>query len=544
MTSQPSRGCGRRPRASRRAGGRGHRVAVTLAAIGLVAVGASAASASVPTVETKLVASDGAESDRFGMSVASGGGAVAVGAPDDSDNGLRSGSVYVLKATRDGGWTETKLTASDGANEDLFGLTIAMDGGRLVVGAPKDDNSTGAAYVYEPDGAGGWHETKLTASDGFFGRGFGWSVAAGDGRVVVGMPGDIITGGSFDLGAAYVYESDGAGGWTETKLTASDGDGDDDFGTSVAVADGRIVVGADRADGNELYSGAVYVYEPDGVGGWTETKLTASDAGQGDALGQDVSVADGLIVAGAPGRDTGLARTGAVFVFGSDGAGGWEETELTPSDGAKNDDFGWSVSGGDGRIVVGAPRDDDSGSSSGSVYVFEPDSTPPVLTAPDQVVVEADTIAGASSVVFTVTANDDVDGVVVPECVPPSGSAFPLGTTTVQCTATDAAGNSATTDIDVTVTVPAGPVGIGVLVDGVEDLGLPAGVANGLTGPLSQAERLLDDENPANDGAACAKLAQFLQQVDAGATDGTLTTAEADELTAFGEALSEGIGCG
>jgi probable HAF family extracellular repeat protein len=96
-------------------------------------------------------------------------------------------------------------------------------------------------------------------------------------------------------------------------------------------------------------------------------------------------------------------------------------------------------------------------SSTTSTGVFHPvlwnpavDTTPPLITVPADITVNATTPAGAN-VAYTVTATDDVDGPVPVTCAPPSGSTFPIGTTQVDCTATDAAGNAASASFTVHV---------------------------------------------------------------------------------------------
>ena len=77
------------------------------------------------------------------------------------------------------------------------------------------------------------------------------------------------------------------------------------------------------------------------------------------------------------------------------------------------------------------------------------DITPPVVTVPNYI--EQQTKGDSMIVEFTVTATDDIDGSVTPICVPVSGSEFPIGNTTVECTATDAAGNTSTKTFSVTI---------------------------------------------------------------------------------------------
>ena len=107
------------------------------------------------TETAKLTASDGVADDKFGTSVAVNGATVVVGATQDADMGSKPGLAYVF--TKPGaGWataTETaKLTASDAAADDEFGISVAIDGDTVVVGAHKDDDNgsdSGSAYVFD-----------------------------------------------------------------------------------------------------------------------------------------------------------------------------------------------------------------------------------------------------------------------------------------------------------------------------------------------------------------------------------------------------------
>jgi phage-related protein len=156
----------------------------------------------------KLTASDGAVNDNFGFSVAMSDERIVVGAyRDNDDNVLNSGSAYVYDL-ENGVWQETqKLTASDGAENDRFGLGIAMSDERIVVGAfsfDDDGNNSGSAYVYDLED-GVWQETqKLTASDGAENDRFGFSIAMSDERIVVGAYLDDDNGNN--SGSAYVFE--------------------------------------------------------------------------------------------------------------------------------------------------------------------------------------------------------------------------------------------------------------------------------------------------------------------------------------------------
>ncbi|CAK0879735.1 unnamed protein product [Prorocentrum cordatum] len=181
----------------------------------------------------KLVASDGAAGDQFGRSVAvsSDGARVVVGAFYDDDQGSTSGSAYVLDGTT--GERLLKLVASDGAAGDQFGYSVAVssDGAIVVVGASGDDeqgSSSGSAYVL--DGTTGERLLKLVASDGADFDQFGYSVAvSSDGaRVVVGSAWDDDQGPQ--SGSAYVFGEE-----TTTATTTKTATTTTDTGTSSAT---------------------------------------------------------------------------------------------------------------------------------------------------------------------------------------------------------------------------------------------------------------------------------------------------------------------
>ena len=120
----------------------------------------------------KLVPSDGAALDNFGLSTAISGDTVVVGARGDDDDvtGVNSGSAYVF--VRSGTtWTqEAKLTPSDAAAGDAFGVSVAISGDTVVVGAHGDDDDvggpdSGSVYVFTRSGLTWTQEAKLTASD-------------------------------------------------------------------------------------------------------------------------------------------------------------------------------------------------------------------------------------------------------------------------------------------------------------------------------------------------------------------------------------------
>ena len=351
----------------------------------------------------RLTSSDGGGA--FGNSVAVDGDTVVVGDTGDSND---TGAAYVF--TKPGaGWataTETaKLTASDGAGGDEFGYAVAVEGDTVVVSAYGDDDGgpgSGSAYVFTKP-ATGWTSAstaaKLTASDGATNDRFGKSVAVDRDTVVAGAWRDDDNGSN--SGSAYVFTKP-ATGWTSTstaaKLTASDGDADDEFGYSVAVDGDTVVVGAWVDDDNGPYSGSVYVFEKPVSGGWVTAtegdKLTASDGVTGDWFGGSVSLDGDRLAVGASGDDDNGSRSGSVYVYKRQ-SGAWSRIDkLTASDGATDDEFGISVAVDGDTVVVGAHWDDDNGSKSGSAYIY---------AAPDWAAIPDSAAGATNSTSYTVT---------------------------------------------------------------------------------------------------------------------------------------------
>jgi len=327
--------------------------------------------------EAKLTASDGAASDWFGTSVSISGDYAIVGASGDDDSGVGSGSAYIFK--RDGTvWSEQdKLLASDGAADDAFGVSVSISGDYAVVGASGDDdngNLSGSAYIFRRDGTIWGEEAKLTALDGAIYDFFGSSVSVSGDYAIVGAYCDDDNG--IESGSAYIFKRDGAVWSEQAKLTASDGAEDNYFGFSVSINGDYTIVGAYADDDNGDLSGSAYIFKRDGAVWSEEAKLTASDGAAGNWFGCSVSVSGNYAIVGAWGDGDNGLNSGSAYIFKREGAVWGEEAKLTASDGAAGDYFGAFVSISGDYAIVGASGDDDNGSGSGSAYVFAmcPDS--------------------------------------------------------------------------------------------------------------------------------------------------------------------------
>ena len=267
--------------------------------------------------------------------------------------------------------TEVKITASDGAADDLFGGSVAISGDYAVVGAHYDDDAgsdSGSAYIFKRDGTAWTEQTKITASDAAGGY-FGYSVAISGDYAVVGAYGDDDAG--YDSGSAYIFWYNGTA-WTEqAKITASDGAAHDDFGTSVAISADYAVVGAWEDDDAGSGSGSAYIFKRYGTE-WTEqAKITASDSAAGDYFGRSVAISCDYAVVGACLDDGAGLNSGSAYIFKRYGTEWTEQAKITASDSAAGDWFGKSVAISGDYAVVGAYGDDDAGSGSGSAYIYD-----------------------------------------------------------------------------------------------------------------------------------------------------------------------------
>jgi len=349
-------------------------VATVLVAISSLGIAfAQVSPSSIGAIEqAKVVASDAAVSDNFGHSVAMSGDTLIVGAPyDDNSPADNAGSAYVFVRSGSSWIEQAKLTASDASTVGKFGYSVALSGDTAVVGAPAGQGA-GSAFVFFYNGTAWTKQAKLSASDAMSNDAFGVSVAVSGDTVMVGANAHDYWPWT-DEGSTYVFVRTGTSWVQQARLLATPFEGSMNFGSSVALLGDTAVIGASGY--NTPFgagAGSAFVFVRSGST-WTQhAKLVASDAAQYDGFGRGVGIWGDTVIVGAPGDDlAGISNAGSVYAFKHTGSSWLQVAKLTASDAAVNDAFGYSLAIVEGTVVVAAPDVDELWGNAGAAYVFQ-----------------------------------------------------------------------------------------------------------------------------------------------------------------------------
>ncbi len=378
-----------------------------------------------PTFQTARLTlfDDGEENDYFGKSVAisSDGNTALISAYNKTVGAnVSQGAAYVLVRTGSSWAYQTRLAASDGAEYDNFGRSVAIsaDGNTALVGASNKTiggkPSQGAAYVFVRSGSDWSQQAILIQSDGLENDNFGRSLAiSGDGNTALIGANNKTIGGNPSQGATYIFVRSGSLWDERTILTASDGAENDNFGRPVTIStDGTTaLIGANnKTVGGNLSQGVAYVFVRVASVWSQQAILAAGDGAEGDYFGSSLAVsADGstaLIgdinktLAGTP------SSRGAAYVFGRTGQDWSQNAVLTAEDGAEGDYFGSSValSAAGGTALIGAyNKTVQENPAQGSAYVFTGSGS----NWSQQAVLNGNDSSGGDSFGFSVSLSSD-----------------------------------------------------------------------------------------------------------------------------------------
>ncbi|MCP5468620.1 MAG: DUF4215 domain-containing protein [Deltaproteobacteria bacterium] len=324
----------------------------------------------------KLVPAENSHSDEFGSSIDIDDNVIIVGAAFDNviDMGVDRGAAYIFEQSGVLWEKKHKLSPNIGQDYENFGSSVGISGSTVVAGAPSHieiDQETGAAYIYEKNGDNWEEKLKLVPNTLKDGDAFGSSVAIDNDIIVIGAP--LVDGNGIDSGAVYVYEKNGDN-WEQSAILKPDNlDADkyDYYGRVVAISNGTILVGCHNDDhqGN-TDSGAAYVYEKVG-NAWTQKqKLIANDVDAYVYFGEAIAIhGDSLVVGAYTDVDYGDKR-GTVYLFERKN-NTWQQSKKFSPEGLKPfDTFGNSLALNEDTLVVGALLDDEKSQDSGAAYLY------------------------------------------------------------------------------------------------------------------------------------------------------------------------------
>lgn len=300
----------------------------------------------------------------FGVACAVDGDRLAVAAPSEDAGVENAGAVYVFREVR-GAWEqEARLVSPAPVVDERFGSALAMEGNRLLVGAPGRDDFAGVVYEFvRSDGLWGL-AGEIQAAEPESGAVFGANVGLRGEEAIIGEPfenpDDVL-----DAGATYVF-SKATDAWTQmARLTASTASPGQEFGHAVSLDGHTVVVGTEvESSGEAAYA---FIFERHG-NAWREVAaLTSPEGPSGDVFGEDVSVEGQTVVVGAYlGDHDGVGGAGLSYVYRRTGDG-WSYDRAFYPQRREEMLFGWRLALRDNRVAVAAPFHT---LNQGAVYVF------------------------------------------------------------------------------------------------------------------------------------------------------------------------------
>ncbi len=208
--------------------------------------------------EQNLVSPTPLAGDRFGNAVAISDDVIVVAASDADDAGPNSGEVHIFRHNGSS-WIWEDTLAPTSIQDAQFGYDLSMDGDRFIIGARFDDGvnpRTGTAYIYAWSGSSWDLQQKLTAFDGATDDVFGNMVSIYGDLALVGSPQDDDLGDN--SGSAYLYRWDGSLWIMDQKINGSDGDAGDVFSDGGAINDQFAIIGSPLA--GAFNSGTAYFF--------------------------------------------------------------------------------------------------------------------------------------------------------------------------------------------------------------------------------------------------------------------------------------------
>ena len=404
--------------------------------------------------------------------------------------------------------------------------TLLSSGKVLVAGGGDSSVVVATAELYDP-ATGTWTATGSMAGPRFLHS--ATLLATGQVLVAGGQSGTTCGGGSEALSSAELYDPV-TGAWTSTGSLAA---ARHNF-TLTLLPSGKVLAASGALDCGGITVGSAELYDP-GTGSWSSagSLATARENHTATLLPSGlVLVAGGL--SGAP-----ITVLASVELY-DPAAGTWS---LGPSmTTMRTNHSATLLASGVVLVAGGSTVNDATVAAQASAELFTAaDTTPPAIVVPTSIVVNATSPAGAT-VSYSVTATDpdNSPSQLTITCGPPSGSTFPIGVTTVNCSASDPAGNAAAASF--TVTVLGAPDQLNNLIALAQSMDLKNGISTSLDAKLNAAIATLADMHTNSVSTACNQLSAFINDTTA-QSGNKLTASQANQLIAAAQSIRATLGC-
>jgi RNase P/RNase MRP subunit p29 len=307
--------------------------------------------------------------DQFGDALAISGDRIVVGAPGDDTEALDSGRVYVFDANSG----ELKMTITNPLRDALgnFGANFAISDNIIAVGAPDDTGGIDSGCVYLFDAITGNLLRRIENPSPDAEDYFGLSLAISGSKILVGASGDDF--GALNSGIAYLFDI--GSGTLLTTLVNPAPEPDDRFSGTLGISGNTVVVGS-SFDGN-IYSARGNAHIFDATSG-ALTKTLTSPNPTDEEFGNGVAISQNTIVVTSFGNSSTISK-GRIYVYEADS--GNLSGVLENPDPANRHLFGNALSISGNSVVVGSNSWDRSVSDQGGAFYFSLDSKQTLTTA-------------------------------------------------------------------------------------------------------------------------------------------------------------------
>jgi hypothetical protein len=323
-----------------------------------------------------LIPSDGPCANSFGTALAIDGDTMVIGCEFQTVNGnSNQGAAYVFVRNGTAWMEQQKLTGINGSSGDRMGNAVSISGDTIIVGARARTVAghiqQGSAYIFVRSGTVWTEQARLDGPDGDVN--FGRRVA------ISGNTAAITRARSTIDPAVYIFVRSGTV-WQQQQMLSiceASANGLCDFGSGIGLDNDTVAVGNDFLNvGANLAQGGVYIFTRSGTTWSQQQRLTASDGQSDDNFAGSVDVQADTVVVGASASNV---RPGSAYVF-TRSAGTWTENQKLQFVG-QQDAFGSAVALDTNSTIIARPRDGgDPGAFIGAAYVYINSNATPTPT--------------------------------------------------------------------------------------------------------------------------------------------------------------------